>query len=360
MQARSLLGSVLQHPESALALDGRGWEQLLTQARGAELIARLHSRVDVQGLLDQVPEAPRRHLEAAGFLAARHAESARSEARKVLDALRDLGSSVIFLKGAGYLMANLPVATGRLFGDIDILVPEPLLPETESSLMVAGWVATHCNSYDQRYYRRWMHELPPLEHMSRGTSVDVHHTLFPLTGRLHLDIGPVLQAAVPLPGWPGAQVLSAHDQILHAAIHLFFGEEFSHGLRDLSDLDMLLRAGSEREGFWPQLTSRAELLGLQRPLYYAVSQCRRQLATPVPEEVIAALEAYAPGAVARALLNALFDRVLMPPDPDDRGQALASLALFVRGHWLKMPSYLLAYHLGRKLLVPDPEQKKAL
>ena len=73
----------------------------------------------------------------------------------------------------------------------------------------------------------------------------------------------------------------------------------------------------------------------------------------------AALEVYAPGAVARARLGALFDRVLLPPDLDDRGQALASLALFVRGHWLKMPFHLLAYHLGRKLVVPDPEQKKA-
>ena len=358
MQARSLLGRVLQDPQSALALDARGWELLVTQARGAALIARLHSRLEAKGLLGRVPEAPRWHLEAADFLARRHAESARSEASKVLGALRDLGSPVIFLKGAGYLLAEMPVARGRLFGDIDILVPKSFLPNTESCLMVAGWVSTHRNPYDQRYYRRWMHELPPLEHTSRGTSVDVHHTLFPLTGRLRLDIRPVLQGAVPLPGWPGAQVLSAHDQILHAAIHLFFGEEFTHGLRDLSDLDMLLRAGSQQEHFWQNLSLRAEALGLQRPLYYAVYQCQRQLATPIPERVMSALGVHAPSAPVRALMDALFDRVLAPPDVDDRGQALAKFALFVRGHWLKMPVHLLAYHLGRKMLMADPEQAK--
>jgi hypothetical protein len=34
--------------------------------------------------------------------------------------------------------------------------------------MLAGWAATHHDAYDQRYYRQWMHELPPMQPYARG------------------------------------------------------------------------------------------------------------------------------------------------------------------------------------------------
>ncbi len=85
------------------------------------------------------------------------------------------------LKGAAYLVADLPSSAGRLFSDVDILVPKPRLPEVESHLTMHGWMTTHHSGYDQRYYRERMHELPPMEHVHRGTTIDVHHTILPET-----------------------------------------------------------------------------------------------------------------------------------------------------------------------------------
>ena len=42
---------------------------------------------------------------------------------------------------------------------------------------------THHSAYDQRYYREWMHELPPLLHVRRQTALDVHHAIAPETAR---------------------------------------------------------------------------------------------------------------------------------------------------------------------------------
>ena len=46
-----------------------------------------------------------------------------------------------------------------------------------TALMLAGYVTTHLDPYDQRYYRRWRHELPPMQHVKRLTVLDVHHNL---------------------------------------------------------------------------------------------------------------------------------------------------------------------------------------
>ena len=106
--------------------------------------------------------------------------------------------------------------------------------------MLDGWATTHHSAYDQRYYRQWMHELPPLEHIHRHTVLDVHHALVPRTARRG-RLPSSLQAARPIAGMPSLHVLQPADMLLHGMTHLFHNEELSHGLRDLSDSDLLLR-----------------------------------------------------------------------------------------------------------------------
>src|SRR3546814_17950409 len=70
----------------------------------------------------------------------------------------------------------------------------PLLPYTilfrasrpdavEAGLIAAGWEWVKPDPYDDQYYRRWMHEVPPLTHKERDRMIDVHHTILPLTAR---------------------------------------------------------------------------------------------------------------------------------------------------------------------------------
>ena len=53
--------------------------------------------------------------------------------------------------------------------------------------MAHGWLRMKIDPYDDRYYRVWMHEIPPLRHRERKTEIDLHHTILPRTSRLKPD-----------------------------------------------------------------------------------------------------------------------------------------------------------------------------
>lgn len=356
--SRDLLVRILRTPAAISGLGLRDWDILLRQARAAGLLARLGHRLREHGLVDAIPTQARWHFEAAETLAGKQYTAVCWELRQIRAALADLDSPLIVLKGAAYVAARLPTAAGRLFNDIDILVPRAALPRVETSLMLAGWHATGLSEYDKRYYRRWMHEIPPLRHVRRETVIDVHHAILPDTARYHPDTAKLRTRAVAVDGMPGIHVLAAEDRILHSATHLFHDGELPHGLRDLTDLDLLLRAAAMDGDFWPRLIARADELQLGRSLFYALRYARHFLATPVPDSVLAAMDACAPGRATLALMDRVFTRVLMPDHAScaDAFTPPARMAAFVRAHWLRMPPHLLIPHLFHKAFI-SPYQR---
>jgi hypothetical protein len=139
--------------------------------------------------------------------------------------------------------------------------------------------------------------------------------------------------------------------ILHSTTHLFFDGEFHHGLRDLVDLDDLVRHFAAQDaGFWATLADRAFEMDLARPLHYGLRYAQRILGTPVPAEVTAALRSAGPNPLLRPVMDALFSRALMPEHPScsDALTPLSRWLLYVRGHYLRMPLRLLIPHLTRK------------
>lgn len=349
-----LLVEVLRDPARAAGLDPAGWDLLLRQAANAGLGATLAATLGQAGLRDAVPPAPRRHLEWAGVAAARHLDAVRFEVDQIRRALADLGLPLILLKGAAYALAGLPPAPGRMFSDIDILVPKERIGEVESTLMLHGWAGTMQDAYDQRYYREWMHELPPMQHVERGNTIDVHHAILPETARVRPDPALLRAAARPIAGSAGLWMLAPHDLVLHSAVHLFSEGETHHGLRGLLDLHRLLLHFGQEHGFWDGLVRRAVQLQLARPLFYALRYCDRLLGTAVPAAVVAeAAAAGRPPAPLLPLMDALFLRTLVPPHPScaDRLSPAARGALYLRGNWLRMPPPMLARHLFHKAFV---------
>ena len=136
------------------------------------------------------------------------------------------------MKGAGYVLGGIANARGRLSSDIDILVPKAALPDVELALAKAGWLGMKLDDYDQQYYRRWMHEIPPLRHRHRATVIDVHHTILPLTLRITPDADALISDALPVPvGSHTAYVLTLEDMVIHAAVHAFYDGELNSRLR---------------------------------------------------------------------------------------------------------------------------------
>ena len=347
-----LLVEGLQDPPGTLRLSNAQWALLLQQARAARLLSRLAILLDAAGGLRRVPAGPLHHLESSLVLARSHDQAVRWEVGSVHDALRSAGIPVVLLKGAAYVMANLPAARGRWFSDVDIMVPRAALADAEATLGRSDWIGTHADDpYDQRYYREWMHEIPPMLHERRKTMLDVHHSILPLTTRLKPDAAKLFTAAVPIDGQDDLKVLAPADMVLHSATHLFWDGEFHHGLRDLVDLDDLLRHfGARDPGFWQALVDRAFEMELAQPLFYGLRYAQRFLGTPVPDFVREAIARAGPSRVMRPVMDALFDRALMPDHStcSDWFTPTARWLLFVRAHYLRMPLRLLIPHLTRK------------
>ncbi|WP_306391334.1 nucleotidyltransferase domain-containing protein [Telluria beijingensis] len=355
-----LLVRVLRSPQEVLALDLAQWDLLLRQAANANLLVSMLYLLEDAGLLAAVPAAPREHLEWTRLAASNHARGVRYEVARIVAALAGLDVPLILLKGGAYAMAGLDAGRGRLFTDIDILVPKPRLDEVEAALMLHGWASAHHDPYDQRYYREWMHEIPPMVHVRRGNAIDVHHAILPETAAERPDPDLLRAAAIPVAGEPGLFMLAPHDMFLHSAVHLFSDGEFDHGLRDLLDLHRLALQFGAEPGFWEGLAPRAQALQLGRPLYYALRYLQRMLGTPVPPEVVRAAAAGGPGPLLRSLMDALFLRVLPPHHPSCAGRfgAAARFALYVRGNWLRMPPFMLARHLFHKAFISPRDDAK--
>jgi hypothetical protein len=360
-----MIEAALLEPSRVQGLAPAQWDLLVRQGRTSNLLARLADLLAQRGLLDGVPEAPRRHLQSAQRIAERQRLVTRWEVECIRRALAGATRQLTLLKGAAYVMAELPHASSRLFTDVDILVPRADLDAVESALLLNGWRGEAMSAYDHRFYRLWMHELPPMHHVRRGNSIDVHHTILPATARIRINTAALFEGLTALPALPDVHVLRPAEMLLHSATHLFHEGEFDNGLRDLFDLDALLRHHGSDAGFWPALIERAVALGLRRPLFYALRYSAAFLGTPVPAEVQDAAAAGAPGRAVLALMDFCYGRALQPAHGSCNSAEVrcARLLLYLRSHWIRLPTHLLVYHLGRKLvlrLLPEKDDPTQL
>jgi hypothetical protein len=350
---QALLLTVLRAPQTARDLTLVEWDLLLRQATSAQLMPALVHLCDDAQLTDALPAQVRPHLAWMRVRMERHAAAVQFEIQRIQAAMAELHLPLLLLKGAAYSATQLGPARGRLFSDIDIMVPKAQLAEVEAALMLHGWVGNNHDAYDQRYYRQWMHEIPPLQHLRRHSVIDVHHAILPETARVRPDPALLRAAAVDVPGMPGVQTLAPADMVLHSAVHLFYDGEFDKGLRDLVDLHRLLTQFGAVPDFWEDLPARAAQLQLARPLFYALRYSSALLHTAVPASAIAAMAFAAPNAVLLALMDALFLRALQPlhASAADGLSGIARGMLYVRGNWLRMPPVLLARHLFHKAFI---------
>jgi hypothetical protein len=190
--------------------------------------------------------------------------------------------------------------------------------------------------YDDAYYRRWMHELPPLIHHDRDRMIDVHHTILPLTARPRPDAAAMIADAVALDG--GAAVPRIDDMLCHAAAHLIADGDMAGGLRNLWDIHCLIAEFGDEPGFWNGLTERARHHQLTGPMRRAVRLSHRLFGTTVPG-------AWRGGGALDGLFAA---RLLTREGWGLESRPFLRLGFYIRSHWLRMPPLMLARHLWTK------------
>jgi len=344
----ALVGAILD-PRTLEKLDVRGWERVLSCARRNAVLAYLAEKVTSSGIIDSLPEKARAALLAAKVSAARLGQLARWELDRVRRALRPAGIPIVALKGVAYILRGMPHASTRLLADIDIMVPRDRIADAERELLMAGWQGTTLDPYDQRYYREWSHEIPPLLYPGRLLEVDVHHTICPPFSRLRPDPEQLWAHSEPSID-DGVRLLSPIDSVLHAVVHLFFDSDFNSRFRDLLDLHELLAAFGASDEFWVGLTAEARAQGLMRPLRYAFATLERVLRTPIPAQATREVKRFKATGLVDAWMTRTLESVLTPADPEQWPPAYRGRLwlLYVRSHWLRMPPHLLLPHLFRK------------
>ncbi len=344
----------LRDPQTTLHWTLPEWERVVRLARRLRLLGRLAESVEAAGLSTQIPAPVARHL-------ASEMQYSRWRTGHLLWALHrlpahlgDVSYPLVLLKGAAYIGQDLAIATGRLPSDVDILVPREHIADAQSRLMSAGWAETELDEHDRQYYHQWSHEVPPMRHALHGLELDLHHNILPPIGHAVVDAD-LLLAQLQDSRWPAWKVLHPQDQVLHSAAHLFGDSEVRDRVRDLVDLDGLMRDFGGQPLFWDGLIDRAQRLGLMEPLALACHFAQTWLQTPIPPAAQQRLKALGTGPIRRAWLLPLLSTILMPTEPDQarsRRQGAAAQVFLVRYHYRRMPLRILLPHLWHKMRAP--------
>ncbi len=342
----NLVIEAYRNPEAATLFSLKAWDTFVRQSRKANLLASFYTIFENHGLLDKIPSKPKTHLQAAHRFADKHATDIRWEIDKLSKAFDQLEQPLVLLKGAAYLAAKLPNCTGRVFQDTDILVAETALTKVENKLNQHGWYQAQITAYDERYYRRWSHELPPMRHLQRKSLLDVHHRIVQPTASLNPSTTKLLNSIQQLPA-SNVFTLAPTDMILHSIVHLFNDGEFDHALRDLIDIDQLIRHFNTDLKLPGKLVDRAEQLDLERPLYYAMRYLRLVFDAGYADEGECIHVKQKPNAVLIRLMDHLFINAIEGHHPscERKGADLARWCLYVRAHYLRMPLHRLIPHL---------------
>lgn len=342
--------TALRDPHSVTRWSAAQWSAALALARRERMLGHLAAELSRADILRLVPERGQTLLE-EGMAFATHSQStARYALAQIEKILQPLACPVIALKGCAYILSESEASLGRFAGDIDLLVPRSWLNPVESALTQQGWNTLSRTAYDDFYYRHWMHELPPMAHPDIAATLDLHHSILPLTARYTPNVNALISSAVPIPG-SSFKRLCPTDEVLHSITHLFYDGDFTGGLRNLHDIHRLVRGYRAQDSFWPQLLERAKMHQLSAPLYYALHTAHDVLGTPVPAEMMAVMPS--PPWALRHTLRRLVDHKLTHTrlGAQPLGVQMASWLLYIRSHWIKMPPLLLAQHLITKAKV---------
>ena len=281
----SLLLEALREPAILVTADAARWELILALSRRHGLAGRWHGLLAELGALNDIDADIVDQLSADARIAERRVQTLKWEVTCATRALAHLEIPVVLLKGAAYVALGLPSAGARMTADLDILVPHHALQSVEAACTEHGWRNVADRPYDDAYFRTWMHELPPMQHVGRGTMLDIHHNILPLTSRLCPDADMLLASAVERVD-TGLRTLQPVDVLLHSMVHGFFDGEFLNGLRDTLDVhEIATYFAANTDDFWPKLTTRARDLGFARPAAQALAAATRYFGLVVPAAV---------------------------------------------------------------------------
>jgi hypothetical protein len=247
------------------------------------LFWRLGQRVGDAEQVEPVPQEVMDRLRQDLHAAAVQVMLAEQQLAAVLGALSTAEVPALVVKGAA-LGSFYPDPALRLYGDLDILVPETQLDMAEGALNGLGY---HCFASKAWWLDRF-HHLPPMVRESGELLVELHWRLDYQEGKGRLPADDLWARAVPwmVHDQPGLR-LDAVDAVLHLCRHAVV-QHRAHGVfRSLCDLAQLTKGWGQEE--WETLGQRALDYELARPVFLMLILAEESRIFKAPAKVVSTL-----------------------------------------------------------------------
>jgi hypothetical protein len=205
----------------------------------------------------------------------------RHHTGKILHALRERGLEVIVLKGL-YLAEAVYKGIGlRTFDDIDLLLHRSDLPAALEVMRGMGYELS--TWYDPGDPNRDIKHVPPL--MKKGAPiVELHWTILEEDEPFAIGVEGMWARSVPAE-IAGASVrgLSVEDLLLHLSLHLTYQHRLAIGVRNLYDIDAVIRRGGVD---WTRLVTTAREWGAERVMWLTLRLLEDIVGTPLPQDLL--------------------------------------------------------------------------
>jgi len=239
--------------------------------QGPTLLTRLRD----SGRLAELPSHLQHELETTYYLMALYNTRALADLAALVETMIREGLEPIVLKGgalAGRLYENIALRAVR---DLDLLLRPDEIPVAESIMQRLGYTQPFpVERYDSHFH------LPPFVPPRGQPRVEIHTGLIRPFFPRQPDLDAMRRRAEPIEvGRVIARALCPEDQVLHCCLHLAFGDQFVRGVKDLADIDALVRRPNRFDG--EAFVHEVERQGYGRAAYYALERTRRVFGTPI-------------------------------------------------------------------------------
>jgi putative nucleotidyltransferase-like protein len=274
-----------------------------------ELVAELAIRNRVVGFVKPALEnanprggGPAARLQESLFETLAEVALLEAELQKIVGVLRAESIPVMVFKGPALARTVYPAPHLRPYHDIDLNVHIHDLERSLKALEAAGYTKLSGEPVASSSAGIRSGTIAPFEVKLEGAlgiaKIELH------TDPLQLGILTACEEdrwarSEPLPGSPGALMLSPSDQITQLALHVH-----KHGYNRLiwlKDIDLMLRSGRSIE--WDLVSSVAQAEGISAAVWYALLMAQHLLQAPSPS---AAMETLRPALPLRRLYSALW------------------------------------------------------
>ena len=269
----------------ALITQDLDWQQILDRARDYGIAPLLYFHLKKSAQEQHTPPETLHQLRLLYRESCVQAVNQSVRLQEILLALSHKGVSPIVMKGAALGALIYRNAGLRPMLDIDLLVRSSDLDAAASTLAELGYVSDE--SYQAaEWYKNNHHHLAPFVTPDRSVVVELHHQVASPRANVCIPIEEFWQHARRAQiASVSALVLAPEDLLLGICTHVAISRRFEKALRDLVDIDEVIRAyGNEID--WNQLVRNSMSWGTASCLYYCLWAAQLFTETALPPHLL--------------------------------------------------------------------------